>query len=86
MDNMPKLTNIDVKSIAMTATVDGTTLKDNDFTVAITGTDANGASHDMTLKITAKITDVGSTKVDAIDTTGKEVKTIDRTVQHGNKS
>ena len=86
MDNMPKLTNIDVKSIAMTATVDGTTLKDNDFTVAITGTDANGASHDMTLKITAKITDVGSTKVDAIDTTGKDVKTIDRTVQHGNKS
>ena len=84
MDKMPKLTNIDVKSIAMTATVDGTTLKDNEFTVAITGTDANGVAHELTMKINAKITDVGSTKIEAIDTTGKQVSTIVR-ADHSNK-
>jgi len=76
MDKMPKLTNIDVKSIAMTATVDGTTLKDNEFTVAITGKDASGVTHEITVKLNAKITDVGTTKVAGIDTTGKQVSTI----------
>lgn len=85
MGKMPKLTNIDVKSIAMTATVDGTTLKDNEFTVTITGNDASGVAHEIAVTLNAKITDVGSTKVDAIDTTGKDVKTIDRAVQRGNK-
>ena len=85
MDIMPKLSNINVKSIAMVATVEGDTLKDNEFTVVITGTDANGVSQEIALKINAKITDVGNTKTDAIDTTGQEVKTIDRASQHGNK-
>src|SRR5665648_18336 len=84
MDTMPKLTNIDVKSIAMTATVDGTTLKDNAFTVVITGKDASGVAHEITVKLNAKITDVGSTKIEAIDTTGKQVTTIDR-AERGNK-
>jgi len=84
MDTMPKLTNLDVKSIAMTATVDGTTLKDNEFTVEITGNDASGVAHEIALKVNAKITDVGSTKVEAIDTTGQQVSTIDR-VDHSNK-
>ena len=76
MDQMPKLTNIDVKSLAMTATVDGTTLKDNDFTIVITGNDANGVAHEITVKLNAKITDVGSTEIGAIDTTGQQVNTI----------
>lgn len=85
MDNMPKLTNIDVKSISMTATVDGTTLKDNEFTVAVTGTDVNGVSHELVVKLNAKITDVGNTKIDAIDTTGQVVNTIDRADKSSNK-
>jgi len=76
MDQMPKLTNINVTSLAMTATVDGTTLKDNAFTVVITGKDASGVAHEITVKLNANITDVGSTKIDAIDTTGKQVSTI----------
>ena len=76
MDQMPKLTNINVTSLAMTATVDGTTLKDNDFTVAITGNDATGVAHEITIKLNANITDVGSTKIEAIDTTGQQVSTI----------
>ena len=84
MDKMPKLADIDIKSIAMTATVDGTTLKDNDFTITITGKDANGVAHEITVKLNAKITDVGSTKVEAIDTTGQQVGTIDR-ANHSDK-
>ncbi|MDR3584174.1 MAG: hypothetical protein P4L59_02480 [Desulfosporosinus sp.] len=76
MDQMPKLTNVNVTSLAMTATVDGTTLKDNDFTVAITGNDATGVAHELTIKLNANITDVGSTKIEAIDTTGQQVTTI----------
>ena len=85
MDKMPKLTNIDVKSIAMTATVDGTTLKDNEFTIVVTGTDVNGVSHELAVKLNAKITDVGNTKIDAIDTTGQVVNTIDRAEKPSNK-
>jgi hypothetical protein len=82
MDKMPKLSNIDVKSIAMTATVDGNTLKDNNLTVVITGKDANGISHEISVTLNAKITDLGNTKADSIDTTGKEVNTIDLTKNH----
>jgi len=85
MDKMPKLTNLEVKSIAMTATVDGSTLKDNEFTVGISGTDAKGVVHEVTMVINAKITDIGNTKIDAIDTAGKEVKTIERAMQHGDR-
>lgn len=85
MDKMPKLSNVNIKSIAMTATVDGNTLKDNEFAVAITGNDANGATHELTVMVNAKITDVGNTKADAIDTTGKEVTTIDRADQRRNR-
>lgn len=85
MDKMPKLSNIDVKSIAMTATVDGNTLKDNKITVTITGKDANGASHELSVMLTAKITDLGNTKIDSIDTTGKKVNAIDWTRNHHEK-
>lgn len=77
MEKMPKLTNIDIKSIAMTANVEGNTLKENKFTVMVTGKESNGTSHELTLVFDSKITDIGSTKVDSIDVTGKEVKTID---------
>lgn len=84
MDKVPSLSNIDVKSISMTATVDGDTLKDNNVTTVITGTDANGASHELTLTLEAKISDVGNTKTDTIDVTGKQVTTIDGKEQHSN--
>ncbi len=82
MEKMPGLSNIDVKSISMTATVDGETLKDNNVTAVITGTDANGASHELTLTLDAKISDVGNTKADTIDVTGKQVTSIDEKEKH----
>lgn len=85
MDKVPSLSNIDVKSISMTATVDGDTLKDNNVTAVITGTDANGTSHELTLTLEAKISDVGNTKADTIDVTGKQVTTISGKEQHSNQ-
>ncbi|WP_026888314.1 hypothetical protein [Clostridium beijerinckii] len=85
MDKVPSLSNIEVKSIAMTATVDGDTLKDNKITAVITGTDTNGTSHEITLTLNAKVSEVGSTKIDSIDVTGKQVTAIDGKEQHRNK-
>ena len=85
MDKVPGLSNIDVKSISMTATVDGDTLKDNNVTAVITGTDTNGTSHELTLTLDAKISDVGNTKADTIDVTGKQVTTIAGKEQHSNQ-
>ncbi|HVI42294.1 MAG TPA: hypothetical protein VM577_16700 [Anaerovoracaceae bacterium] len=82
MNNLPKLSNIDVKSIAMTATVDGNVLKNNEAAVVITGQDANGVAHELTVTIKGDITNVGNTKIDTIDTTGKDVKTINRDGGH----
>lgn len=85
MDKVSGLSNIDVKSISMTATVDGDTLKDNNVTGVITGTDTNGTSHELTLTLDAKISDVGNTKADTIDVTGKQVTTIAGKEQHSNQ-
>lgn len=73
MSLIPVLSNIDVKSIGLTATVDGNVLKSNEFNIAISGTDSNGTTHNITLTVIAKINNVGTTKIDTIDTTGKQV-------------
>lgn len=85
MAAIPKLTNIDVKSIAMTATVDGTTLKDNKVTIVITGQDAQAVSHELNITLNGDISNVGNTTVDTIDTTGKQVQTIDWAEKHHNR-
>lgn len=78
MDKLPKLSNTDVKSISMTAAVDGNVLKNNETTVVITGTDASGKAHELSIMVKGDVSNIGSTKIDTIDTTGKDVKTISR--------
>lgn len=85
MNTVPKLTNIDVKSILMNATVDGNTLKNNEFTIVITGNDADGVSHELSFLVSAEISNVGNTAIDTIDTIGKEVKALDFEGQHGER-
>ncbi|MBR0598466.1 hypothetical protein [Sinanaerobacter chloroacetimidivorans] len=82
MDRIPKLSNTDVKSVSMTATVDGNLLKNNVATVVITGTDASGSTHELSIMIKGDISNVGNTKIDTIDTTGKNVTTISRNEHH----
>ena len=82
MDKLPKLSNVDVKSISMTATVDGNVLKDNQVAVVIIGADANGSAHELSVMIKGDITNIGNTNIDTIDTTGKDVKTINWSDHH----
>lgn len=82
MDQIPKLSNTDVKSVSMTATVDGNLLKNNVATVVITGTDTSGSTHELSIMIKGDISNVGNTKIDTIDTTGKNVTTISRNEHH----
>lgn len=76
MSLIPTLSNIDVKSIGLTATVDGNLLKSNEFNIAISGTDTSGNVHNINLTVDANISNIGNTKIDTIDTTGKQVITV----------
>jgi len=76
MNTVPKLTNIDVKSISMNATVDGNTLKNNEFTIVISGNDADGASHELSFLVSAEISNVGNTIIDTIDTMVRKSKLL----------
>lgn len=81
-DKLPILSNIDVKSIKMMATIDGNVLKDNQDTIVITGVDASGTAHELSVMIKGDISHVGNTNIDNIDTTGKDVKTINWKEHH----
>ena len=76
LNSIPNLKNIDVKSLSMTAKVDGSTLTDNSFKIVITGDDESGVSHEVEVSVDAAISGVNSTKADSIDTTGKQVQTM----------
>jgi endonuclease YncB( thermonuclease family) len=76
LNSIPNLKNIDIKSLSMTAKVNGSTLTENDFKIVITGDDASGVSHEIEVSVDNTINDVNSTKADSIDTTGKQVQTM----------
>ena len=83
LNNISNLKNIEIKSLSMTAKVDGSILNDNSFNIVITGDDESGVSHEIEVSADTTISAVNSTKADSIDTTGKEVKTIQNKM--GNK-
>lgn len=71
---MPKLvSDIEVKSIGMTAKVSENLLTANSFDLSVTGKDASGASHTFEVNLNAEIIDINATAVKAIDVTGKNV-------------
>lgn len=76
LNSIPNLKNVDIKSLSMTAKVDGSTLTDNSFKIVVIGDDESGVSHEIEVSVDAAISAVNSTKADSIDTTGKEVKTM----------
>lgn len=83
LNNISNLKNVEIKSLSMTAKVDGSTLTDNSFKIVITGDDESGVSHEIEVSADTTISSVNSTKADSIDTTGKEVKTMQNKM--GNK-
>lgn len=76
LNSIPNLKNVDIKSLSMTAKVDGSTLTDNSFKIVVIGDDESGISHEIEVSVDSAISAVNSTKADLIDTTGKEVKTM----------
>ena len=76
LNSIPNLKNVDIKSLSMTAKVEGSTLTDNSFKIVVIGDDESGVSHEIEVSVDATISAVNSTKADSIDTTGKEVKTM----------
>jgi hypothetical protein len=74
LKSIPNLKNVDIKSLSMTAQVDGNNLTDNAFKILITGEDESSVTHEFEVSSDFAITDVNSTKADSIDTTGKQVQ------------
>lgn len=85
-NSIPSLKNVDIKSLSMTAKVDGNALTENDIKAVISGDDENGASHEFEISVNTNVSAINSTKADAIDTTGKQVQTMaDKFKQDGKK-
>jgi hypothetical protein len=76
LKSIPNLKNVDIKSLSMTAKVNGSTLTDNSFKIVITGDDESGVSHEFEVSADTTISGVNSTKADSIDTTGKQVQAM----------
>ncbi|WP_297421583.1 hypothetical protein [Clostridium sp.] len=81
LTSMPTLKNVDIKSLSLNAKVDGNVLSENDLKVVITGEDENGTSHEFEVSVNTAISNINTTKADTIDTTGKQVQTMDNKVQ-----
>lgn len=77
ISDIPTLKKVDIKSLSLTAKVDGNTLSENDVKVVITGEDEKGVSHEFELSVNTAVSNVNSTKADSIDTTGKQVQTME---------
>jgi len=75
-NTIPNLKNVDIKSLSMTAKVDGTNLTDNAFKIVITGEDESGVTHEFEVSSDFVITNVNSTKADSIDITGKQIQAM----------
>jgi hypothetical protein len=75
-NTIPNLKNVDIKSLSMTAKVDGNNLTDNAFKIVITGEDESGVAHEFEVSSDFVITNVNSTKADSIDITGKQIQTV----------
>lgn len=76
ISDIPTLKNVDIKSLSLTAKVDGNTLSENDVKIVIAGEDEKGVSHEFELSVNTAVSNVNSTKADSIDTTGKQVQTM----------
>ena len=74
--SIPNLKNIDIKSLSLTAKVNGSALTENTLKIVITGTDENDVSHEVELSVDTTVSGMDSTKADSIDTTGKQVQTM----------
>jgi hypothetical protein len=76
---MPRLeTDVKLEGVYLKLSIDEKDhLKSFDVKFSITGKDANGASHDVTLSGSATVSDLNNTVVDSFNPDGKIIETID---------
>ncbi|WML36882.1 hypothetical protein [Clostridium sp. OS1-26] len=75
---LPQLqSNIKIKSVEVTGDINKNDILDNQIAkVVLTGTDAQGKTHEITIDATLDLSNINSTTPDTVDLTGKQVKTI----------
>ena len=75
---IPKLqSNVKVKSAVVTGDINNNDILNNQTAkIVITGTDAQGKTHEITINMNFDIANINSTTPDTVDLTGKQVKNI----------
>lgn len=71
--NLPIKKAAVIQSVKLDATVSGGEITGQDLVIVLTGDDAVGTSHEVELTVKMATSEIGSTTVQAIDTTGKNV-------------
>lgn len=77
-DSLPKLAeNIKVESVKLDAAVDANNhITNQSAEIEITGTDAQGAQHNVVVKLNMGLSNFDATTPDTIDLTGKQVENV----------
>lgn len=76
-NSMPKLTDdIRITNVNLKATINNNIIENQTADITISGKDATGQAHDITLSANFKLSDLNNTKPDTIDLTGKKTKEI----------
>lgn len=75
---LPQLqSNIKIKSVEVTGDINKSDILDNQVgKVVLTGTDAQGKTHEITINATLELSNINSTTPDTVDLTGKQVNTV----------
>ncbi len=75
---LPQLqSNIKIKSVQVNGDINKNDILDNQVAkIVLTGTDAQGKTHEITIDATLDLSNINSTTPDTVNLTGKQVKTI----------
>jgi hypothetical protein len=75
---LPQLqSNIKIKTVEVTGDINKNDILDNQVAkVVLTGTDAQGKTHEITINATLDLSNINSTTPDTIDLTGKQINTV----------
>ncbi|AWI05823.1 hypothetical protein [Clostridium drakei] len=75
---LPQLqSNIKIKSVEVTGDINKSDILDNQVgKIVLTGTDAQGKTHEITINATLDLSNINSTTPDTVDLTGKQVNTV----------
>ncbi|MBP2032805.1 hypothetical protein J2Z42_001479 [Clostridium algifaecis] len=75
---LPQLqSNIKIKTVKVTGDINKNDILDNQIAkVVLTGIDAQGKTHEITINATLDLSNINSTTTDAVDLTGKQINNV----------